>query len=45
MHPTDDDLEPDGVADIAEDTDPLMHASDEDPDYDPFTDYPDESER
>ena len=40
MQPSDDHLDPDAVAISPEDGDPLQFASDEDPDHDPFTDYP-----
>jgi hypothetical protein len=40
MQPSDDHLDPDAVATSAEDGDPLLFASDEDSDHDPFTDYP-----
>ncbi len=40
MQPSDDHLDPDAVATSAEDGDPLQFASDDDPDHDPFTDYP-----
>lgn len=37
---SDDAMDDDAVTDTAEDPNPLAHVSDEDPDHDPFTDYP-----